>query len=471
MKKFVLIITILSLVLIAVSCGPSVENSEGSAGVGMSWDDSLPDGVSRNAGGDWVDKSGAIVRSAHDDSSSSKAESKKRIIIWADPNDDSAKAAVKNFEKKRPDVEMKLENSSTTNIEAIQRAMSSGQAPDIMRLDHVYITSFGRDGNMLDLNKYGAKNIAPKFVDSCWNAVSHNGATYGIPGDANTIAFMYNIDMLNNAGKTVDDLKTYEGLKDTARAMKDAAPSKTPITFPFFDNANFGRGWDGAFNYLFWLWSEGGEVLSPDLKTAVFNQQPGVDSLNKLISFSTEKLTQNQYMEAGFYRGEVGMIQMGCWAIPSLISNSHGQSLGATTMPVLKKGIPGYSGLGLYAWGVTTNEAKTNKPRSEEKNQACFDFLEFFCTDDALQVSWARKNNFLPTTKGAVANSYFTSSPVWSVFAKQFQITKSRPGVKNWMMIEGLMSKAIDEAVSTKDTKKALDAAAARVNELLKNPL
>ena len=468
MKKFILIITILSLVLIAVSCGPAVDNSEGSASAGMSWDESLPNGVSKNANGDWLDESGTIVRSASDSSSSSNPENSKRIVIWADPNDDSVKAAVKNFEKQRPDVKVKLENSSTTDIEAIQRAMSSGRGPDIFRLDHVYITGFGRSGDLLDLNKYGAKNIAPKFIDSCWNAVSYNGATYGLPGDANTIAFMYNIDMLNNAGKTVDDLKTYEGVKDTARAMKDAAPGKTPITFPFFDTSNFGRESWSAFTLPFWIWGEGGDILSPDLKRATFNEQPGIDAMNKLISFSTEKLTMNQYMESGFYRGEVGMIQMGCWAIPSLISNSHGQSLGVTTMPVLKKGIPGYSGLGLYAWGVTKNEAKTNKPRSEEKNQACFDFLEFFCTDDTLQVSWARKNNFLPTTKGAVANSYFTSNPVWKVFAEQFQITKSRPGVTNWLQIEGLLAKAINEAVSTKNVPNALNNAAARVNELLK---
>ena len=393
----------------------------------------------------------------------------KEIVVWADPNDDSVKAAIKKFEKQRPDVKVKLENSSTTDIEAIQRAMSSGQAPDILRLDHVYVTGFGRNGDILDLNKYGAKSIALKFVDTCWKAVTYDGATYGIPGDANTIGFMYNIDMLEGADQTVNDLRTYEGVKATAQAMKAAFPSKTPITFPFFDTANQGRdGLGGAFNFAFWLWGEGGDFLSPDLKRATFNEQPGIDAMNKLISFSTEKLTQNQYMEAGFYRGEVGMIQMGCWAIPSLLSNTHSQNLGVTTMPVIKSGVPGYSGLGLYAWGVTANEAKTDRLRSEEMNQICFDFLETFLTDDALQVNWARKNNFLPTTKGAIANNYFTTNSIWSVFAKQVQTTKSRPGVTNWLQIEGIISKGINEAVVSKNVPNALNNAATRVNELLK---
>ena len=394
----------------------------------------------------------------------------KSIIVWADPNDDSIKAAIKKFEKQRPDVKVKLENSSTTDIEAITRAVSAGKNPDILRLDHVYVTGFGRNGDIIDLNKYGAKKIAPKFVDTCWNAVTFDGATYGIPGDANTIGFMYNVDMLEGAGKTVNDLSTYEGVKATANAMKAAFPSKTPITFPFFDNAHGGRdGWAiGGFNFAFWLWGEGGDILSPDYKRATFNEQPGIDAMNKLISFQTEKLTQNQYMEAGFYRGEVGMIQMGCWAIPSLLSNTHSQNLGVTTMPVLKAGVPGYSGLGLYAWGVTTNEAGTNKPRSEEMNQICFDFLETFLTDDALQVNWARKNNFLPTTKGAIANNYFTTNSIWSVFAKQVQTTKSRPGVTNWLQIEGLISKGINDAVVSKNVPNALNNAAQRVNDLLK---
>ena len=446
MKK---IAAILLMILMAgavfVGCTkPDIKYESGSVNSGISWEESLASGAS------------------------SVPLSENQIVVWADPNDDSVKAAIKNFEAKRPDVKVKLENSSTTDIEAIQRALSSGQAPDILRLDHVYVTGFGNKGNMVDLSKYGAKDIADKFIAPCWEAVSHNGAVYGIPGDANTIGFMYNADMLKAAGKTVNDLKTYEGLKATVNAMKAASPSKTPITFPFFDTANQGRESWSSFNHCYWIWREGGEILSPDLKTAVFNNQEGINALNKLISFSTEKLTQNQYQESGFYRGEVGMIEMGCWAIPSLISNTHGQNLGVTTMPVLKKGIPGYSALGMYAWGVTKNKAKTTKPRSEELNQVCFDFLETFLTDDSIQVAWARKNNFLPTTKTAINNSYFTSSPVWSVFAKQVQITKSRPGVTNWLQIEGLLAKAINEAVSTKNVPNALNSAAARVNELLK---
>jgi|GEM_PF-1202583 len=450
--------------------GPGNSEEIVSGKAGLEWDDSLESGQSFNSDGDIVNEEGSVVKTKPDDDDTlfSGVDPNKQIVVWADPNDDSVKAAIKKFEKARPDVKVKLENSSTTDIEAIQRALSSGQAPDILRLDHVYITGFGRNGDIINLNEYGAKKIAPKFVDSCWSAVKYQDDVYGIPGDANTIGFMYNIDMLNAAGKKVDDLKTYAGLKATANAMKAASPSKTPITFPFFDTVDQGRENWAAFNFCFWLWGEGGDVLSKDYKTATFNQQPGIDAMSKLVSFSTEKLTQNQYMEAGFYRGEVGMIEMGCWAIPSLISNTHGQSLGVTTMPTLKAGVPAYSGLGLYAWGVTTNKAKTNTPRSKELNQVCFDFLETFLTDDALQVSWARKNNFLPTTKGAAANSYFTSNKVWSVFTKQYQTTKARPGVTNWLQIEGLIAKAINEAVSSKNVPNALNNAAKRVNDLLK---
>ena len=467
-KKFVAIFLMILMAGAVFGCTNFTEES-GDSHAAMEWGEiSLPTGASIDEHGNIIGADNSVIGNVSRGVPTLYNAPDKQIVIWADPEDDSVVAAIKKFEAKRPDVKVKLENNSTVNLEAISRALSSGQAPDIMRLDHVYITGFGRNGDFLDLNKYGAGNIANKFVEPCWQAVSHNGAVYGIPGDANTIGFMYNQDMLNIAGKTVSDLATYEGVKETARAMKEAMPNKTPITFPFFDISGAGRGWGGSFNFMFWLWSEGGDVLSPDLRTAAFNEQPGIDAMSKIVSFATENLTKTQYLEPGFYRGEVGMIQMGCWAIPSLVQNTHGQSLGVTMMPTLKAGVPGYSGLGTYAWGVTKNRAKTEEPRSEEMNQVCFDFLENFFTDDALQVSWARKNNFLPTTKSATANSYFSENPVWSVFAKQLYYTKSRPGVNNWLQIEGYISKAINEAVSTKDVQTALDNAAARVNDLLK---
>ena len=453
-KKIVAILLVLLMAGAVFGCANFTEES-GDSHAAMEWGDiSLPDRVSIDEGGNTI----------ADDRSFAPRVSDKQIVFWADPTDDSAKAAIESFKQKRPDIEVKLENNATVDISNIQRAISSGQAPDILRMNHVYITGFGRNGDFLDLNKYGAAKIAPKFVEPCWQAVSHNGATYGIPGDANTTGFMYNQDMLNAAGKSVSDLATYEGVKETARAMKAAEPEKTPITFIFPDNGCRNPVLIEFFSYL---WSEGGEILSPDLKTATFNGKPGINALNKLVSFLNENLAEEIYQEREFYRGEVGMIYMDCWAIPSLVDNTHRQNLGVTTMPVHKAGVPGYSVLETYAWGVTKNKARTTEPRSEEMNQACFDFLENFLTDDALQMSWAKNNYLLPTTKSALGNSYFTSNEVWNVFAKQVQITKSRPGVTNWLPIEVDLLIALDEAVTTKNVPNALNSAAARVNELL----
>jgi ABC-type sugar transport system, periplasmic component len=468
-KKLVAVLLMILMAGVVVGCEFDRTDLIDPAGSGMEWSDSGPmPGISGDVSGFESGEDNPDPNSSRTSGIIPEPIRNKQIVVWADPEDDVVKAAIKKFEEQRPDVKVKLENNSTVDIAAIQRAFSSGQAPDIIRLDHVYITGFGRNGDIINLNDYGAADIAPKFVDSCWQAVSYQGAVYGIPGDANTIGLMYNRDMLNMAGKSANDLATYDGLKATAKAMKVSSPAKTPITFPFFDNADAGRDNWAAFNFMFWLWGEGGEVLSPDYRTATFNRQPGIDAMSKLVSFATDNLTKTRYLETEFYRGEVGMIEMGCWAIPSLINNTNGHSLGVTMMPTLKAGVPGYSGLGLYAWGVTTNKAKTKTPRSKEMNQICFDFLNTFLTNDAFQVSWARKNNFLPTTKTAATNVAFTSNEVWNVFAKQYQITKSRPGITNWLQIEGYISNAINEAVTTKNVPNALNNAAARVNDLLK---
>ncbi len=387
---------------------------------------------------------------------------RKQLKVWADSKDRALLVAVDAFEREHSDVLIQVSSPPAGDkVANLQMQIAAGNEPDIVTLDHVYITSLGRAGNLLNLASYGANDVKSKFIASCWEAVSSaNGKeVYGLPHDGNTIALMYNKDMLDKTGlKAPTD---YDSLVEVGQRMKSTSQGKTPYTSPFFDTADQGRKNWSAFVYFFWLWRCGGEILTDDLSAAAFNSQAGIDALTMLTDLVGEKqiCAGDGYKESEFYNGNVGMIEMGNWSVPQLKSESRAADFDVTLLPRLKDNVPQYSGLGLFAMGVT---AKTDYP------QEAYDFIESYCTNDSLQLQYAKQNNQLPCTTSALNDSYYNED-IWNVYKEQYALSKSRPGVSNWDQIEAAVADAVNSAVKgTQTPKGALDAAAAKVNGYLK---
>lgn len=381
-----------------------------------------------------------------------------RLKVWGYSNDNALLSAKKDFEKANPNVKLQVTTPAEYTVAQLQMNIAANTQPDIVMLDHVYITSLGRSGSLLDLNKYGASSVKSKFISSCWKAVTSGNQVFGLPHDGNTIALMYNKDMLNKTGmKAPTD---YTSLVKVGKAMSSTSPGKTPYTSPFFDTSGQGRLNWSAFVYFFWLWRCGGEILSNDLSKAAFNSQAGIDALTMLTDLvKKERICEGgSYKEAQFYNGDVGMIEMGNWSIPQMLKEDRNANFGVTLLPKLKNNVPQYSGLGLFAMGVT---AKTKYP------QQAADFVKYYCTNDEYQLAYAKQNNQLPCTNNALNNSYY-SNDIWKVYKTQYGLSKYRPGVSGWDQIEAEIANAVNTAVQgSKSPKSALDAAAAKVNKIL----
>lgn len=388
----------------------------------------------------------------------------KVLKVWWGNDDESMQYAVRLYEKAHPDVDFSIVTPPEYTVEKLKVAISAGTEPSIVLLDHVYITALGTSGQILDLNKFGASKIASKYISSCWNGVTSNGHVYGLPHDGNTIALMYNADMLKAANQKAPT--TYNELLNVGQKVQSYVknhPDKGEYAFtsPFFDTASQGRKNWSAFVYFFWLWRNGGDILNSSHTKATFNGTAGVDALSQLKTLVDRGIcAPSKYMESNFYNGTVGMIEMGNWAIDNLTSESKNANFGVTMLPRLKSGVSQWSGLGLFALGITK--------KTKYKNEA-YDFIKYYTTNDTFQVQYGKQHRQLPVTKTAL-NDKFYSSSIWKLYKKQYALSKARPGVNNWDQMEAEIADAVNKAISgASKPKDALDGAAKKINALLKS--
>lgn len=386
---------------------------------------------------------------------SPSTSTKKTLTIWDVSENPSMAAAAVQFERTHKDVKVNVVNSGYTSLSSLKTAIASSTAPDIVVMDHVYLVSAGTNGYLLDLNKYGAANIKSKFMTSCWNASGRDGKTYGLPFDANTICFLYNKERFNEANAKVP--ANYSELTAAAAALKAKGIVDAPLTLSFSNTSAHNKNF-AAFQFFFWLWRNGGEILSSDYKSATFNSQAGVDALQQIVDLYNNGYVSDKYDQAAFQGGSIAIMENGTWMHESIFTGSNKGKYGVALMPELKSGIPQYSGLGLYCYGVT----------SGSKNpELAYEFISQFCTTSAYQVTFSKAMGRIPSLLSAQKDSYYQTAE-WQMFIKQLELSKSRPGVNNWDSIEAYIADSISQAISGKSTpKEVLDAAAKYVNTML----
>lgn len=397
-------------------------------------------------------------------SSGTAAAGSKRITIWWPAGDESLLAAAKEYEKIDPSVYIDVQTPTSNTVENLKVAIAAQQEPNIVMLDHVYITALGRSGQLLNLNKFGASSIASKYIDSCWEGVSFGAKNvYGLPHNGNTICLMYNRDYFTSAGikSAPKNWKEFQNTGKKLEAVRESLNKKAAFTSPFFDTADQGRKNWSAFVYFFWLWRNGGDILNSSNTKATFNSAAGKSALSMLTQLTSSGICyKTGYLESEFYNGDVGMIEMGNWQYPNVVSQTANANFGVSTLPTLKNGVTNWSGLGLYALGIT----KRTKYAKE-----AYDFIKFYTTDDRFQLQYGQQHYQLPVTVKALQNNYYTGSSFWKTYIAQYKYSKSRPGVDKWDQIEAKIAEAVNSAI--KDPSKvntALDQAAKQVNALLK---
>ena len=342
----------------------------------------------------------------------------------------------------------------------LEQQVIAGTAPDVVKMDHVYITALGQKGLVFDLQEkwQATDNISEEFIPSTWEASSAFGAVYGVPFDANTIIFGANTSVLEQAGVSMP--QTYEELRTVGAKIKALNLDMNVYTLPCGTDARY--NWP-AFVFMFWVWRLGGDVLNEDKTEAIFNDtETGVAALNMMLQLQEDGLISATAYEESPDR--VVMCDYGTWWMQGLETQTLSLQL------ELKPGVPRYSGLGLYDLAVVT---------TAKNPDMAYDFAVHFATGKNLMTgkhylyTYCINHNFIPSCIAAAEtdetwNADTTASEFWRVSVEQVELSKYRPAVPCWPEIEEAISTAVTQAIQgEKAPKEALNAAAQTANRLL----
>jgi multiple sugar transport system substrate-binding protein len=329
---------------------------------------------------------------------------------------------------------------------------TTGTLPDVLRGDIAFVPQFGALNVLVDMGKLpGYADVAASVLPSANSTTSMNGGNYGLAANTNTKILYYNKAKLDAAGLAVPT--TQEEMWNTATALS------TDGAFGFVE------AWTGWWNVGPYIWSNGGDVLSPDNTTATgyINGEAAVATIQKLADLYAAKVLTGPTMDPGavgdtdgWASGTYAMEVDGPWRGSAL--NSAGIEYGAVALP--KGTASSTSVLGGEDFMMFTSS-------SEAEQAAAWKFIQFMASE-AAQVAMAKVGQ-MPVSLAALQNAdALAAMPLLPVYVEALQTAKSRPVIPQWSEIEGIVATKASEAITgVKDVQTAMDEAATEINALL----
>ncbi len=277
------------------------------------------------------------------------------VTAWdANFNIPALEAAAAAYQKENPDFKLEIQTvSGSTDVEqAVTLAGSSNdysQLPDIVLFQDHYIQNYvanypdawqDLEGAGIDWSDFGAEKLSYSTID---------GKHYGAPVDNGTCVFAYRIDILEQAGYTIDDVTgiTWDRWLEIARDVKEKTGyallsmdhSGDDLPYMMLQAEGQSQWKDGKPNLV------GNETFKKIIEVIVQGANDGTILLaNGWTEYTDNTIKGDQV--AGVFNGN--------WIIPTIESNEAASGKWEiTTIPTLsgKEGYASNGGSSLYITG------------------------------------------------------------------------------------------------------------------------
>ena len=277
------------------------------------------------------------------------------VTAWdANFNIPALEAAAAAYQKENPDFKLEIQTvSGSTDVEqAVTLAGSSNdfsQLPDIVLFQDHYIQNYvanypdawqDLEGADIDWSDFGAEKLSYSTID---------GKHYGAPVDNGTCVFAYRIDILEQAGYTIDDVTgiTWDRWLEIARDVKEKTGyallsmdhSGDDLPYMMLQAEGQSQWKDGKPNLV------GNETFKKIIEVIVQGANDGTILLaNGWTEYTDNTIKGDQV--AGVFNGN--------WIIPTIESNEAASGKWEiTTIPTLsgKEGYASNGGSSLYITG------------------------------------------------------------------------------------------------------------------------
>ncbi|AOS61229.1 extracellular solute-binding protein [Actinoalloteichus hymeniacidonis] len=296
-------------------------------------------------------------------------------------------------------------------INNYKTAAQAGQGPDVLRAEVAWVPQLAEGGLVQDLSDTDLADSAD-FLATPWSSTQYDGRTYAVPQVTDTLALLYNRELLAEAG--VEPPTTWAEVEESAEALGGESTI-------FLNN--------DAYYALPFIYGAGGDLLDTENQEILVNATEAVDGLSTAKDLLDAGAAQtaldqgNSYgnMKAAFTAGDVAMIIDGPWAIAELLDGAafeDPENLGIAPVPGPTDG-EGNSPVGGHDYVIRQGSSATESAQ---------DFIACMSSTES-QITIATELGLLPTRESAYEDEAVIDQPIVSAFSPVIEQARPRPWI------------------------------------------
>ncbi len=347
---------------------------------------------------------------------------------------DARKKAVENFNGSSKHT---IKGSDISDMrKKTTSAIPAGQGPQTFEWAHDWVGDYYQRGFVVDQSDNLSVSL-DKFTEAAAQAVQFEGNVVGLPHDAETVALVYNKDVVDEPPETVSEMKSV--MEDHHDPDNGKYGMSSPVD-PYFCS-----GWAQAF---------GGYYFDPKKDPMLgLSKSETVKGFEFFIDNFKQYMPKDPGYEAqaaAFAEGNAAFAVNGPWYLATL--NKKGVDVGVTTLPKPEGGEPNpYTGITM--WYFT-------KPMSEGGADAAAarSFIEWYTTNEDIALKGAKQQGSIPVLKSLAGSDELP--PKVKGFSESVQMGTPMPTHPKMNKVWGPLGTALTKAFNgDASVKKAMQQA------------
>ncbi len=361
-------------------------------------------------------------------------------------------ALIEEFQAENPGIlvdPLYLEWSALKNN--VVAGATTKMLPDILRGDIGFVPLFQSLNVLVEMDTSfdDYAKAAETIMDAPNSTAAKGGHYYGLAANTNTKILYYNMDLVSTPPANLAEMW------DIAEEI-----SNDELT-------GFVEAWMGGWNLCQYIWSNGGDVLSPDYSTAegYINSPIVVEVIQRMADLHEEGAFNGPSIDPGapgdtdgMGTGKYAMTIDGPWKANDFATKYPDLNIGTMQMPagdVDSIGVLGGEDFMMF------------KSSDDAHKQAAWKFIKFMTTKEA-QIEMAKVGQMPVNRETLNSQEALDAMPLLPIFAEALETCRTRPVIPQWGDVSGIINtKATEAVLGLKPVKTALDEAAKEIDALL----
>ncbi len=397
------------------------------------------------------------------------AKEKVKIQMWGDYTGGPWPEIIQEFMKQNPDIEVETLNVPTTP-EKLITAVTGGTPPDVFYMDRYLAGEWAARGIIMSLEEYvNASKLVKKerFYKRLLNDVTWRNQMWAIPLHTDCRAFWWNKDLFQLKGldpeKPATTWAELEEYSDKIFERDEKGKIKYLGFSPIAGNP------PGFLQFWIYLWQLGGEYLSEDYNTAIFNSPQGVEALTWMVHMTDKyggideiaEFLQPPGVGPGMDVFNLGFLAQqihGQWMVANYARYSPDLKYGLASFPVPPGG-QAVNYIGGWTYVI---------PKGVKHPDVSWKYIEFTMSDENM-LKLVLYGGHIPAYEDlAFSDAWLQGDPKRKLFANEVKVGRWVPVTPGVAEMFSIQIRLLDEALHhLKEPKQALDEAVAAVQEVL----